>query len=141
MLRASKLPGRPPYLPLLATRLAAEAGNPEVALSFLGEMERQTYDFQIKEQLQTRMMELVVERDIKILQTAVIQYTKMTSHAPRHLAQLVSAGMLTALPQEPFGGEYQYNAKSGEIVSSTRPERLRAKKDVQGPQVRVLPSR
>ena len=141
MLRASKLPGRPPYLPLLATRLSAEAGNPEVALNFLGEMERQTYDVQIKAQLEIRMKELVVERDVQMLQTAVNRYTKLTNHPPRHLGQLVSAGILSALPQEPFGGEYRYNAKSGEIVSSTHPDRLQAKKDAQGPQVRVLPSR
>ena len=140
MLRASKLPGRPPYLPLLATRLSAEAGNPEVALNFLAEMERQTYDFQIKERLDTRMKELVVERDVQMLQTAVNRYTKMTNHPPRHLGQLVSAGILSALPQEPFGGEYRYNAKSGEIVSSTHPERLRVKKRGQLPQMNPSPT-
>ena len=104
-------------------------------------MERQTYDYQIKEQLETRMKELVIQRDVQMLETAVKRYTKLKNHLPRHLGQLVSAGILSALPQEPFGGEYRYNVKNGEIVSSTRPERLHAKKDVQGPQVRVLPSR
>ena len=139
MLRASKLPGRPPYLPLLATRLSAEAGNPEIALSFLGEMWRQTHDVQIKAQLETRMKELVVERDVQMLQTAVNRYTKLTNHPLRHLGQLVSAGVLSALPDEPFGGEYRYNAKSGEILSSTHPERLHAKKDTQPPRVSVSP--
>jgi hypothetical protein len=140
MLRASKLPGRPPYLPLLATRLSAEAGNPEVALKFLGEMERQTQDVQVKEQLETRMRELVVERDVQMLQMAVKRYTQITHHAPRHLGQLVSAGILSALPQEPFGGEYRYNAKSGGIASSTHPERLRVKNPGRLPTVGVLPS-
>jgi hypothetical protein len=139
MLRAARLPGGPPYLPFLATRLAAEAGNPEIALSFLGEMWRQTHDEQIKAQLETRMKELVVERDVQILQTAVERYTQITNHPLRHLAQLVSAGILSALPQEPFGGEYRYNAKSGEILSSTHPERLRVKKRGQLPQMNPSP--
>jgi hypothetical protein len=138
MLRASKLPGRPGFVPLLATRLSAEAGNPEVALNFLRAMEHQTNDVYVKEQLETRMKELVVERDVQILETAINRYTKMTNHPPRYLGQLVSAGILSALPLEPFGGEYRYNAKSGEIVSSTHPERLRVKHG-NLPQISVLP--
>ncbi len=59
MLRASRLPGRPPFLPFLAARLAAAGGNPEVALAFLGEMWRQTEDVQIKEQIEFRMKEVI----------------------------------------------------------------------------------
>ena len=140
MLRASRLPGRPPFLPLLATRLSAEAGNPEVALNFLGEMERQTYDEQIKEQLETRMKELIIERDVRILQTAVNRYTKIANHLPLNLGQLLSAGVLPALPQEPFGGEYRYDAKTGEVISSTHPDRLQAKVSRQLPQVTASPS-
>jgi hypothetical protein len=140
MTRASKLPGHPLFLPFFATRLAAEAGNPEIALSFLGEMWRQTHDEQIKAQLETRMKELVIERDVQMLQTAVERYTQITNHPPRHLGELVSAGILSALPGEPFGGEYRYNAKNGEILSSTHPERLRIKKRGQLPQMNPSPT-
>lgn len=140
MLRASHLPGRPPFLPLLATRLAAEAGNPEVALTFLAEMERQTYDVQIKERLETRMKELVVERDVRILEDAVDHHAKTKGTLPLNLNQLVSTGILTTLPAEPFGGEYRYNIKTGEVSSSSHPDRLRAKKG-QMPRISISPSR
>src|SRR5207249_3872391 len=44
MSRAAALPGRPPFVPLLAARLYAEAQNPETALSFLADRWRQTQD-------------------------------------------------------------------------------------------------
>ncbi len=44
---------------------------------------------------------------------------------PARLEQLVQAGLLRELPREPFGGQYQYNADSGEVRSSEVKERMR----------------
>jgi hypothetical protein len=128
MLRASGLPGRPHFLPFLATRLAAAGGSPEVALDFLGEMLRQTEDVQIKEQIELRIKELIIERDLRMLEDAVQRYTQFAGKPPVNLQQLLTAGLLTAIPGEPFGGEYRYDAKTGGISSSTHTERLRIKK-------------
>jgi len=35
------------------------------------------------------------------------------------------AGALPSLTQEPFGGDYQLDPKTGSVSSSTHPERLR----------------
>jgi hypothetical protein len=140
MMRASKLAGRPAYLPLLATRLTAEAGNPEIALTFLREMERQTQDAQVKVQLETRMKELLVERDLRMLEDAVNRYAKTNGKLPLNLNQLTSTGILTTLPAEPFGGEYRYNTKTGEVSSKSHPDRLRAKRG-QLPTTSASPSR
>ncbi len=139
MLRASRVPGRPPFIPFLATRLAAASGNPEVALAFLGEMWRQTEDVQIKEQIELRMKELIIERDVRMLEQVIQRYTEATGKAPVNLQELLTAGLLAALPQEPFGGEYKYDAKTGGISSSTHADRLRIKKRGQLPQASPAP--
>ena len=41
------------------------------------------------------------------------------------LTDLVVAGALPMLPQEPFGGDYRLDRKTGSVSSSTYPERLR----------------
>ena len=122
--RASRLPGRPPYLPLLATQLYAEAGNPETGLNFLMAIMNQTTDGRIKEQLETRVKEVIIERDIRALEKGVSGYRQREGHGPAKLNDLLRAGDVTALPLEPFGGEYRVDPRTGAITSSTHPERL-----------------
>jgi hypothetical protein len=140
MSRAAQLPGRPAYLPLLATRLYAEAGNPEVALNFLAEMWRQTQDAHIKEQLETRIKELIIERDLRMLEDAIVRFRARVGQLPVTLKDLVVRGIVTALPQEPFGGEYRYDSKTGGVTSSTHPQRLKVQKPGQSSQTKPSPA-
>jgi len=125
MARAARLPGAPAYVPPLAARLYAQAGNPDVALEFLDTMWRQTEDEMVRASLEVRMKEVVIERDIRMLEEAVGRYQARVRRAPRELSELVLAGLLRALPQEPFGGVYRLDPTTGAITSSTHPDRLR----------------
>jgi hypothetical protein len=122
--RASRITGRPPFLPLLATQLYAEAGNPETALNFLMAIRSQSPEGWIKEQVETRIMEVTIERDIRALDKAVSRYRQREGHLPHKLGDLLTTGDITALPPEPFGGEYRLDSTTGTISSSTHPERL-----------------
>ncbi|MCP9470498.1 MAG: hypothetical protein NNA31_10925 [Nitrospira sp.] len=124
-MRAAAIPGRPAYLPGLATRMAAEAGKPETALAFLEARLRETDDPEMKKFFETRMKEVIIERDIRVLERAVNQYRTTHGQVPPSLAALVQAGLLAALPLEPFGGEYHLDRQTGTITSSTHPERLK----------------
>ena len=41
------------------------------------------------------------------------------------LTELVVAGALPNLPEEPFGGDYRLDPKTGSVTSSTHPKRLK----------------
>jgi len=125
MARASQLPGHPAFVPPLAARLYAQAGSPETALDFLEIMWRETKDERVKESLQGRMKEVLIERDIQLLEEGVANYMEHFGKRPGSLSDLVNRGVLVALPQEPFGGVYNFDARMGVITSSTHPERLR----------------
>jgi tetratricopeptide (TPR) repeat protein len=122
--RAARLPGGPAYLPGLATRMYAEANNPDVALDFLSAMWRQADNASVKAELETRMKELTIERDIGLLESAVTRYRQRYGVFPARLVDLVQGGELTRLPTEPFGGEYRLDSKKGTVTSSTHPKRL-----------------
>jgi len=122
--RAARLPGGPAYLPGLATRMYAEANDPNLALDFLSTMWRQTDNAYVKAELETRMKELIIERDIGLLEAAVTRYHGRRGSLPARLDDLVRSGELARVPPEPFGGEYQLNSNTGKIVSSTHPARL-----------------
>ena len=125
IMRAASLPDRPAYLPGLATRMAAEAGNPDTALAFLEARLRETQDPEMREVLANRMKEVIIERDLRILESAVEDYRTQHQAPPATLTDLVAAGALPNLPQEPFGGDYRLEPKTGSVSSSTHPERLR----------------
>ncbi len=122
---AARLPGGPSYLPGLATRMYAEASNPEVALQFLEALWRQTQDQEMRKVLETRVKEVIIERDIQALEAAAQQYQRKQGHFPRTLQALVKHGDLAHIPQEPFGGVYELDSQTGKISSSSRPNRLK----------------
>jgi|CXWL01.1.fsa_nt_gi hypothetical protein len=125
IIRAASLPDGPSYLPGLATRMAAEAGNPETALAFLEARLLETQDPEMREFLANRMKEVIIERDLRILGSAVAVYWTQHHSFPVRLTDLVAVGVLPMLPKEPFGGDYRLDPTTGAISSSTRPERLR----------------
>jgi hypothetical protein len=122
--RAARLTGGPAYLPGLATRMYAEANNPDVALDFMSAMWRQADNPIVKAELETRMKELIIERDIGLMETAVTRYHHRHGILPPGLDDLARSGDLTQVPSEPFGGEYRLDSKTGRVWSSTHPKRL-----------------
>ncbi|MGH7147448.1 MAG: tetratricopeptide repeat protein [Nitrospiraceae bacterium] len=125
IMQAARLPDGPSYLPGLATRMAAEAGSPDTALAFLEARLRETQDPEMREVLAYRMKEVIIEQDLRILESAVEAYRTQHRTLPTTLTDLVVAGALSNLPQEPFGGDYRLDLKTGSVSSSTHPERLR----------------
>jgi len=125
IMKAASLSDGPAYLPGLATRMASEAGNPDTALAFLEARLLETQDPETRESLANRMKEVTIERDIFILESAVEAYRTQHRTLPATLTDLVRAGALPNLPQEPFGGDYRLDPKTGSVSSSTHPERLR----------------
>ncbi len=125
IMKAASLPDRPAYLPGLATRMAAEAGSPDTALAFLEARLLETQDPEMREVLAYRMKEVTIEQDLRMLESAVEAYRKQHRALPATLTDLVAAGVLSMLPQEPFGGDYRLDRKTGAVTSSTHPERLR----------------
>jgi tetratricopeptide (TPR) repeat protein len=125
IMEAARRPDGPSYLPGLATRMAAEAGSPDTALAFLEARLGETQDLQMRESLANRMKEVIIERDLRILESAVETYRTQHRVSPKTLTDLVAAGALPNLPQEPFGGDYRLDPKTGSVSSSTHPERLR----------------
>jgi len=125
IMQAARLPDGPSYLPGLATRMAAEAGSPDTALAFLEARLRETEDPEMREFLANRMKEVIIERDLRLLEEAVEAYRTQHQTPPETLMDLVMAEAIPNLPEEPFGGDYRLDPKTGAVTSSTHPDRLR----------------
>ena len=125
MARAARLPGHPAYVPQLAARLYVEGQNPKFALDYLETIMRATQDVQSLAVLEKRYKEVLVEWHIQVLQRAIDEYIKVHGALPVDVAALVQKGFIADLPQEPFGGEYRIEKKTGAVTSTTHPERMR----------------
>ncbi len=122
---AARLPGRPAYVPELAARLYVEGKQPVLALDFLDVMAQQTDDAQVLAVLERRKAEVVLERDLAMLEEAVQRYTARMARHPDTFDMLIQAGDLEFLPIEPFGGAYRLDAAHGTVVSTTHQNRMR----------------
>jgi hypothetical protein len=75
--------------------------------------------------LERRKAEVIVERDLTMLEAAVQRYKNRVGRGPETFDELIQAGDLATLPVEPFGGAYRLDAKQGMVVSTTRQTRMR----------------
>lgn len=124
MAMAARIPGAPEIIARLAAKLLVSAKSPQQAVELLTKVYEETSDDNVKRLLEQRLREAIVERDIAMLEDAIGRFFAQHSQRPARLEQLVQEGLLRELPQEPFSGEYLYNANSGEVRSTEVKERM-----------------
>ncbi|HEU4683098.1 MAG TPA: hypothetical protein VFS39_01170 [Nitrospira sp.] len=130
--RAATLPGAPEYVSQLAAKMMIEAGAHEAALEFLQRLYDQVEDEGVREGLALRIRGAIVERDTALLEAVVKRYKERTGRQPETMVDLVKAGFLSRLPDEPFGGEYRINPSTGAVTSTKMQDRFRLFKNCGG---------
>jgi hypothetical protein len=124
MSQASRLPDAPSELATLAANLYVSGHSPQQAVNLLAELYEKATDESAKKLLEIRLKIALTERDLYVLQQAIDRYQRLHGQYPPHLDALIEAGLLPALPVEPSGGRYLYEAKTGAVSSSEMTERL-----------------
>jgi len=121
LLRASRIPGSPPHFPFLASRMLSEGNRPDTALAFLKDMSERETDPRRKTSIEERIRRVEVERDLQSLERAIAEYVSRVGTPPGQLADLVRAGVIDRVPEEPYGGKYLMT-KEGGVRSDRAPE-------------------
>jgi tetratricopeptide (TPR) repeat protein len=122
---ASRLPGAPEYTARLAAKLYVKARSPQQAIDLLMKVYEETPDANVRQALEVRLKETIVERDLGVLEEAIGQFRRIHQRLPAQIDELVGPGFLSSLPIEPFGGRYLYEPSTGKVRSSEVKERLR----------------
>ena len=65
-----------------------------------------------------QIKDLVVRRDVQRIELAIAAFRQRNAGLPRALADLVSQSYLDALPLDPNGRDYQYDAVDGRVWST-----------------------
>lgn len=121
---AARREGRPSYVPLLATRLAAQGGTLEtgivLAQTLLEEAETDEERVQYAERLELLHMETLLRH----VDRAAADFEARQGRRPADLAELYAARLLAPLPPEPNGGEWLLDPDTG-LAKSSAVTRLR----------------
>jgi len=115
---AAEVKGSPRFLPYLASRVSVTAGRKEFALEFLRHMYDQVEDERLKENYLKRMNEIKTSILLDGLQSAVKRYEGVKGEAPRSLEELVTAGVIKAIPSDPSGGKF-YIGNDGKVGATS----------------------
>ena len=115
---ASTKPGRPPFVPSLASRFYTEAGELDAAIRVLKNFYDTTKRKDLKEEFGLRIIQL---QEIKQLQIQVKRYYRIFGHYPKNLQELIRKGLIETIPKEPFGGYYFIDPHEHQVKSSTDP--------------------
>ena len=121
---AADLPRAPAFVGLLATRLAAQAGDLQIATALAEAMLAHGNEEATRKEWQDRVDALHMERDLRAIEEAAQRYREEKGVLPRSVHALVAAGFLPVTPREPHGGRYVLEADG--TARSTAGERLRA---------------
>ena len=99
------MPGAPKYLPALATRLYAQAGQVESGLALARSLYEASDDTETRQTFAKRIKELELERTLRIVDESVATFERREGRLPASLEELVTHGDLPAAPLDPMGGQ------------------------------------
>jgi tetratricopeptide (TPR) repeat protein len=104
--RASSLPGAPSYLPALATRLYAQAGNVNAGLALARSLAESAEDEETRETFKQRVRDLEMEGELRRVDAAIVDFRQAFGVAPPDIATLSWLGFLKEPPRDPQGGGF-----------------------------------
>lgn len=113
--QAARLSGNPTFANL-AARYHAEAGQEVLGLAFLRGMMASARNERARQLYRTRYQALEA---LHQLRQAVIAYQQRHGRLPKRLTDLVTAGILPALPSDPYGGAF-YLDEAGQVQTSSK---------------------
>jgi len=117
--RAAKAPGAPPELFRLKAGMTARTGNLREAIArWRDVLDDPRSDAGARTIAARQIRTLSVQADTKDLDAAIAAYRERNGHPPARLSDLVRAGVLRSLPQDPDGQEYVYDPATAAVSSA-----------------------
>ncbi len=117
--KAASLPEAPEFLASLASRMMVATNAPDTAVRFLSDMVARTGDPRAKEALQDKLKRAYLARDLAFLQEAIRRFELKHARLPQDLKELVSGAIITTVPVEPFGGQYELTDHGKDVRTSS----------------------
>jgi len=119
-LKASTLPGAPPILASLASRLIAKDNGPTLARQFLEEMVSNTNDPIAKKALGGKLLKARLTEQLWIIQTAADAFQRTEGRPALSIAELGEKNYLRNITKDPYGGDYYLENGTAKSTSNKK---------------------
>jgi hypothetical protein len=106
-LKGSEVPGALPWMKVMAARMAEHGDDRSTAVYLWKAVYDTSIDPQVKDTAVQHLTSLRAEADIEQLEQRVKIYRERTGMLPSRWLDMVRAGVLPGLPQDPNGAEYK----------------------------------
>jgi len=112
MQTSAQRPGAPPVVATLGARLAQKTGQNEMAIALLRSMHERMDNQEQNEHIEKRIQ---AHLGIRQLEQAMAHYENRYGEKPARLDQLVTAGIIALLPENPYGDSFFYDPETDEL--------------------------
>ncbi len=109
----------------LAGRYMQESGQTELAIAYLSAMEKNERNSVVKKNYQIR---LTAFKEVRRIELARDRFQTLQGKLPASVEQLVSAGFLTSVPVDPYGGQFFLDS-DGRVATTSKFAFMGVKKD------------
>jgi len=120
-LAGSKNPKAPPWLKMMAARIAQKGGSIETSRLIWAELYDSTHDPAVRQKALEMIRGLKAEEDEMQLNELAEQYKEKTGRYPVSTAELRDAGMLGGFPADPEGYPYKFGADGRSMLDPKSP--------------------
>ncbi len=120
---AARVRGAPPHLRDYVLAQYVKGNAAEAAISFLRQLESEAEDDESRKSVHAQILRATLERDAAALEAAAREFRDRVGVRPVVLEQLLHEGLISAIPPDPFGGEYVLDGE-GRVRSTVDPRRF-----------------
>ncbi len=120
-LEGSKNPKAFIWMKVMAAKIAAEGESYEASMFLWTDVYRTTTDPQIKKNAETHIQLLMVHEDWRRLNLLADEYEKRLGRRPKHIRELVQAGLLRNVPVDPLGYAYELDENGKAALNPNSP--------------------
>ncbi len=108
--KGSNYPGAPVWMKVMAAKIAAEGESLDTSYFLWKQIYDTAADEQIKKNAETHLKLLTVELDTRAIDRLADEYERQTGRRAAKMNELVQAGLLKGVPQDPEGYPYVLGA-------------------------------
>jgi len=105
----SRYPGTPPWMKIMAAKIAAEGESLETSYALWGEIYNTTKDKDIRKNAEEHLRIVRAKLDLRELDRIADEYEKTHKVRPTRVTDLIQAGLLSGVPKDPNGFPYVVN--------------------------------
>lgn len=126
---AASKEGAPAHVRQTMLAYYVKGQRPEAAIAYLSGLLAEARDDESREALAGQLKQAYLERDAAVIEVAVERFRREQGRDPERLEELVAAGLIRAIPRDPFGGSY-YLDNGGRVRSTEHAFRYHRPRDL-----------